>query len=302
MSWLEAETPRCTERDGDVSLVIRAHRRDLGGFSVRRVLPAPERRMVGPFVFFDEMGPAAFAPGQGLDVRPHPHIGLSTVTYLFEGEILHRDSLGYVQPIRPGAVNLMTAGRGIVHSERSASGMRASGQRLHGLQIWMALPEALEETTPAFQHVPAAELPVVAHHGVRATVVMGAAFGARSPVPSEIETVYVDLVMPAGSRVPALPDADERAVYVVSGQVRVGSSPLPASAMGVVAAGRDVPLTAMADSRLVVIGGASPGDRHLWWNFVSSSRERIEQAKARWRAGQFPPVPGDDEFIPLPED
>jgi hypothetical protein len=301
VSWLEADEPRCNERDDELTLMIKPHSRDLGGFSVRRVLPAPERRMVGPFIFFDEMGPADFPPGQGINVRPHPHIGLSTVTYLFEGEILHRDSLGYVQPIRPGAINLMTAGRGIVHSERTSDALQSSGQRLHGIQTWMALPHGQEEMAPAFEHVPADELPVLEDDGVRVTVILGTAFGVRSPVTTAIETVYADVTLSSGARIPLPEDADELAVYVVSGEVQVGRCPVPANTLGVITTGRQAPLHAISNSRVMLIGGTSPGERHIWWNFVSSSRERIEQAKADWQAGHFAPVPGDDEFIPLPE-
>jgi hypothetical protein len=300
MSWLEAEQPSCTERSDAVTVVIRPHNRDLGGFSVRRVLPAADRAAVGPFVFFDEMGPADFPPGQGINVRPHPHIGLSTVTYLFEGEILHRDSLGYVQPIRPGALNVMTAGRGIVHSERTPEGLLEGGQRLHGIQTWMALPDGAEEIEPAFEHVPADELPTVEATGARLTVILGAAYGARSPVGTHIDTVYVDAVLEAGARL-ALPEAAELAVYVVGGELRVGHCQLPAHTMGVLAPGTDAALESDAPSRVVIVGGTSAGPRRLWWNFVSSHPERIERAKADWRAGRFPRVPGDDEHIPLPE-
>jgi redox-sensitive bicupin YhaK (pirin superfamily) len=301
MSWLEASQPVCTERRDDVSLVIEPRSRDLGGFQVRRVLPATARKMVGPFVFFDEMGPADFPAGEGINVRPHPHIGLSTVTYLFAGEILHRDSLGYVQPIRPGAINLMTAGRGIVHSERTSEALRASGQRLHGIQTWMALPEGHEEIRPGFEHVPAEELPVLDDDGLRATVILGTGFGAKSPVATLIDTLYVDLEMQAGSQAALPGDAEELAAYVVSGRVRIGSCTLNESTMGVIGAGSRAAIEAEQDSRVMLIGGSSPGERHVWWNFVSSQRSRIEQAKADWLSGRFAPVPGDDEFIPLPE-
>jgi len=301
MSWLEASQPVCTERRDDVSLIIEPRSRDLGGFQVRRVLPAAERKMVGPFIFFDEMGPADFPAGKGINVRPHPHIGLSTVTYLFAGEILHRDSLGYVQPIRPGAINLMTAGRGIVHSERTSEALLSSGQRLHGIQTWMALPDGQEETAPRFEHVPADELPVLDADGVRATVILGHGFGVKSPVTTLIDTLYVDLEMSAGSRVALPADADELAAYVVSGSIRIGGCALGAATMGVIEPGSRADIEADSDSRVMLIGGTSPGERHVWWNFVSSQRTRIERAKADWRADRFAPVPGDDEFIPLPE-
>jgi redox-sensitive bicupin YhaK (pirin superfamily) len=245
------------------------------------------------------MGPADFPPGQGITVRPHPHIGLSTVTYLFAGEIMHRDSLGYVQPIRPGAINLMTAGQGIVHSERTSEALQASGQYLHGIQTWMALPDGQEEIEPSFQHVPAAQLPVLDADGIRATVILGAAFGMRSPVATLIDTLYVDLLLTNGVTMP-LPEVTELAAYVVSGEVRVGGCVLRAGTMGVIAAGSRPSLDALADSRVMLIGGESPGERHVWWNFVSSSRRRIEQARTDWRDRRFTPVPGDDEFIPLP--
>ncbi|MEQ8857503.1 MAG: pirin family protein [Pseudomonadales bacterium] len=301
MSWLDAKDPECTKRDDHVSLVIEPRGRDLGGFQVRRVLPARERRSVGPFVFFDEIGPVDFPVGEGINVRPHPHIGLSTVTYLFAGEILHRDSLGYVQPIRPGAVNLMTAGRGIVHSERTADALQASGQHLHGIQTWMALPDGHEEVEPAFEHVPAGELPVLDDDGVRATVILGTGFGVKSPVATPIDTLYVELVLDGSARIPLPQDTDELAVYVVSGSIRIGACALGAGTMGVLAPGSDAHLEALKASRVMLIGGESAGERHLWWNFVSSSRERIERARADWRDGRFAPVPGDDEFIPLPE-
>lgn len=301
MTWMQAETPECAKRSDAVSLVIVPRSRDLGGFAVRRVLPAPERRMVGPFIFFDEMGAAEFTPGEGISVRPHPHIGLSTVTYLFEGEILHRDSLGYLQAIRPGAINLMTAGRGIVHSERTADALLASGQRLHGIQTWMALPIEHEEMPPAFEHVPANELPVLDHDGVRATIILGGAFGVKSPVTTYSPTIYVDLELEANARVPLPREAEELACYVVSGEVSIGSCTLTAHTMGVIAAGGDPHLNAHSPSRVMLIGGASIGTRHVWWNFVSSRRERIEQAKADWRDGRFAAVPGDSEYIPLPD-
>ncbi|MCP5152785.1 MAG: pirin family protein [Ectothiorhodospiraceae bacterium] len=285
-----------------VTQVIEPRPRDLGGFSVRRVLPSSTRPAVGPFVFLDEMGPARFGPGEGIDVRPHPHIGLATVTYLFEGEILHRDSLGCVQPIRPGAVNLMTAGRGIVHSERTAPEVRAAGSTLHGIQSWMALPDEAEEVAPAFVHHPAGTLPVHAADGVRATVIIGRALGLESPVQVAIETLYLDVALEAAGRL-ELPDATpERAVYVVEGAVRIGDRAIEPGTMAVLAAGAPVAIEAAARSRAIVLGGASPGPRHIWWNLVSSRRERIEQAKRDWVEGRFPPVPGEHEFIPLPSD
>jgi hypothetical protein len=291
--------PESANVSDPAELVIRPRERDLGGFTVRRVLPAHERRMVGPFIFFDEMGPAVFPPGQGIDVRPHPHIGLATVTYLFEGEIMHRDSLGFVQPIRPGAVNLMTAGRGIVHSERAGAD-RAVRSRLHGIQSWMALPVELEETEPAFVHYPADRLPMRGVGRAKVTVVMGNAYGETSPVETLTPLVYVDAELPAGATLP-LPDGiQERAFYVVAGQVTFGSATYDAGVMVVARAGTNAALEASADARVVIVGGEPFGPRHIEWNFVSSSQARIEQAKQAWRDGGFARIVGDDEFIPLP--
>jgi len=307
MSWRQAEEPRCEaqteQQNRDIELMITSREKDLGEMTVRRVLPAAERRLVGPFVFFDHMGPADFPPGKGISVRPHPHIGLATVTYLFEGEILHRDSLGYEQPIRPGAINLMTAGRGIVHSERTSPALLASGQKLHGIQTWMALPVELEEMAPAFEHVAADVLPRHVADGVSATLIFGRAFGLTSPVTTPAETLYVDLVLDAGAQL-VLPDAvAERAVYTVEGDARVGECPVPAGNLGVLRAGRTATLAAGPEgARVMLIGGEPMGDRYVWWNFVSSRRERIEQGKRDWQAGSFGVVPGDaEEFIPLPD-
>jgi hypothetical protein len=301
MSIQPAVPPVCHANDGAVTLVIAPREKDLGELTVRRVLPAPERRMVGPFVFFDHMGPADFGPGQGIDVRPHPHIGLSTVTFLFEGEILHRDSLGCVQPIRPGAINLMTAGRGIVHSERTSEALRASGQRLHGIQTWMALPDGREEIDPAFVHVPAGELPEFGGDGARGRVILGAARGLRSPVETEADTLYLHVELDAGGAF-ALPEGvPEMAVYAVEGEVTVDGCRLSPATMGVLAPGRHATVRAEAPARIMVCGGEPIGRRHVDWNFVSSSAERIERARRDWAEGRFPAVPGDDEFIPLPE-
>jgi redox-sensitive bicupin YhaK (pirin superfamily) len=300
MSWQAAAEPVCRARRGEVGLVVEPRVRDLGGFDVRRVLPASERRMVGPFVFFDEMGPTDFAPGRGIDVRPHPHIGLSTVTYLFEGEILHRDGLGSVQPIRPGAVNLMTAGRGIVHSERTDAAVRARGSRLHGIQSWMALPDGREEIEPAFAHHPAASLPEAEVEGVRVRVVLGEAWGMASPVPSPSPALYAELRLPAGAEL-ALPDAPERAVYVVQGPVGIGACRLEPHTLGVLDGPCEAVLRAERPAHVVLIGGEPVSERHIWWNFVSSSEARIARAKRDWAAGAFAPVPGESEWIPLPE-
>ncbi len=299
MSYQTAPDPTCTSIPGTVELVIEAKARDLGGFSVRRVLPSPQRRMVGPFVFFDHMGPAEFPPGEGIQVRPHPHIGLATVTYLFEGEIMHRDSLGFVQPIQAGAVNLMTAGRGIVHSERAGSDLETTS-RLHGIQSWMALPTDQEETAPEFVHYPANDLPELEQDGLQVRVIIGEAYGVRSPVKSYSPMLYLECRAKQGSTM-TLPDRyDEQAVYVVSGEIAIDGQRLASGVMGVMSPGRKSQITANTDCRAMVIGGAPVGPRHIWWNFVSSSRERIERAKLDWQHKRFAMVPGDDEFIPLP--
>ncbi|MFO1190333.1 MAG: pirin family protein [Alphaproteobacteria bacterium] len=276
--------------------------RDLGGFSVRRVLPAPDQRAVGPFVFFDHIGPVTFAPGQGIDVAPHPHIGLATVTYLFEGEFVHRDSLGSLQPIRPGDVNWMTAGRGIVHSERTAPEQRGAGPRLHAVQSWLALPKDHEDCAPAFHHHPAATLPLFSKDDVEIRVIAGHAYGYRSPVRVFSETLYVDARMPARSRLRLPGEHAERAVYVATGGVSAFGHAIPAERLAVFAAGDDVIVTAETDSRIVVLGGAPlDGPRIVWWNFVASRNDRIEQAKERWRANGFGTIPGETERIPLPD-
>jgi redox-sensitive bicupin YhaK (pirin superfamily) len=259
--------------------------------------------MVGPFIFFDYIAPAAMAPGQGVDVRPHPHINLATVTYLFDGELVHRDSLGYHQAIRPGDVNWMTAGRGIVHSERSDPAQRATGIRLHGLQLWVALPTAHEETEPAFVHYGAAVLPLVETPGARCRVIAGEAWGARSPVRTLSPLVYAELKLAAGAS-SDLPDQHEqRALFVIGGSVDVAGVRLDAGQMALLAPEQRVAVRGIYAAHAVLIGGAPlDGERHIWWNFVSSSRGRIEKAKRDWKEGRFPKVPGDDiEFVPLPD-
>jgi redox-sensitive bicupin YhaK (pirin superfamily) len=288
-------------RGSAVALRLQPVTKDLGEMTVRRSLPSRHRQSVGPFVFFDHMGPAEFAPGSGINVRAHPHIGLSTITYLFEGEILHRDNLGFVQPIRPGEVNWMTAGRGIVHSEKTREEVLASGQRLHGIQVWVALPLEHEEVEPRFEHYAAADIPVVNRDGTRATVIVGAAYGVESPVRSEAETLYVELRMPAGAQI-ALPEAEELGVYVVEGEVSVQGETLSPTELGVLEGHGESTLAATSDAHLMLCGGGRlDGRRTIWWNFVSSSRERIEQAKRDWNEGRFAPVPGETDFIPLPE-
>jgi len=299
MSKLDALEPVCTRHGDSVEILVRGTSKDLGGFSVRRVLPASLVRRVGPFVFFDEMGPAQFPPGSGIDVRPHPHIGLATVTFLFDGEILHRDSLGFVQPIQPGAVNLMTAGKGIVHSERTSPALKRSGQFLHGLQVWMALPEDQQEIDPAFIHYPAKLLPVIEQSGVVTTVVIGECDRHISPVSVHAETTYLALQMDAGASFSPPINVEQRAVYVVSGQIRIGRTNIEAGVLAVLKPG-ELWLEALSESRVMFLGGEDVGPREMYWNFVHSSREKIEKAKQDWRGRKFAPVPGDDEFIPLP--
>ena len=284
-----------------IAHVVAARGRDLGGFEVRRVLPWGGGRMVGPFIFLDQLGPVAFAPGQGIDVRPHPHIGLATVTYLFEGELVHRDSLGVVQTIRSGDVNWMTAGRGIVHSERTGPELRASGQHMHGLQSWVALPGEFEEAAPAFDHTPAAKLPEHNRDGVKLRVIAGQAFGFSSPVRVFSEMFYVDAAMSAGAALDVPTEYAERAAYVLQGTVAVDRRDFGAGTLLIFTAGSRAQLVAQDASRVALLGGAPLGERHIWWNFVSSSRKRIEQAKRQWGNGAFPQVPGETEFIPLPE-
>jgi len=285
-------------------LVLEPPIRDLGdGFQVRRALPSARRRLVGPFVFLDQMGPVAFRDGQALDVRPHPHIGLATVTYLFEGEILHRDSLGTVKPIQPGAVNWMTAGRGIVHSERTPPERRRAGERLYGLQAWVALPKKDEECEPSFVHVPADRLPVIEETGVRARLIVGSLAGVTAPVAVFSPIFYADVSLEPGTRFSLDDEHAERAAYIVEGSVSIAGTDYAAGRLLVFPTGGTVVLSAPAATRLMVLGGATmDGPRHIWWNFVSSSKERLEQAKAEWRAQRFAPVPGESEFIPLPED
>lgn len=284
-----------------IELIIQPRDKDLGGFSVRRALPTVERKMVGPWIFFDHMGPATFPAGAGINVRPHPHINLATVTYLFEGEILHRDSLGSLQAIRPGDINLMVAGRGIVHSERERPEVNAVAHNLHGLQLWLALPEADEETDPAFYHYPSAEIPSVTVEGVPVRVMMGSAYGVTSPVKTFANTLYVEAHLQAGQTL-MLPNTEERAVYVASGSLMARDTVVPEHALVVFSSGADVVLEAASESRIGIIGGEKMTPRFIEWNFVSSRKARIEEAKADWKARRFPTVPDDEtEFIPLPE-
>lgn len=305
MSWQKAEEADCTspETCPDVETVIVPRSQDIGDFEVRRALPSIRRRMVGPFVFFDHFGPTVLAAGRGLDVRPHPHIGLSTLTWLIEGEIMHRDSIGSVQNIRPGEVNWMTAGRGIVHSERSPEGQRETDSPLLVLQTWLALPQIHEETEPDFQHVAAESLPVISGDGISATLVAGTGWGERSPVEVFSETIYADVRLDVGSVLPVPDEHEERALYIMSGDIEIAGDRFEPGVMLVLRPGDGVAVKALSPSNIMVIGGAAAdGPRHVWWNFVSSSKERIEQAKEDWQAQRFGQVIGDDdEFIPLPE-
>ncbi len=304
MSWLSAEEPEANATPGCKALetVIVPRPRDIGGFEVRRLLPSLERRNVGPFVFFDQMGPADLVPGSGIDVRPHPHIGLATVTYLFAGTIVHRDSLGTVQSIEPGAVNWMTAGRGIVHSERSDAELRKRRQSLYGIQIWVALPKQHEETAPNFTHYAAASLPVIEGEGKTVRVIAGSLYGKTSPVKTFSSLFYVDAQLQPSATLSIANEYFERALYLLEGDVEIAGQRFSPGRLLVFSSGHEITVKAKATARLLLFGGEPlDGPRHLWWNFVSSSRERIEQAKADWKSGRFPPVPGDDEFIPLPE-
>jgi redox-sensitive bicupin YhaK (pirin superfamily) len=281
--------------------VIPARERDLGGFVVRRVLPFESRKMVGPFIFFDHMGPTNFAQGQGIDVRPHPHIALATVTYLFSGALEHRDSLGTVRVIRPGDVNWMTAGRGIAHSERTPHESRESGEQSHGIQSWVALPDGQEDVEPSFVHYPAADLPRRTLDGVQLAVIAGEAFGMQSPVRTLWPTLYVDAQFAHGATLEVAPEHAERAVYVAQGHIEVGDALLKEGQLGVLDPGSVLTLRARGASRAMLLGGERfPTARYIWWNFVASSQERIEQAKGRWQRGEFAKVPGETEFIPLP--
>ena len=285
-----------------LEMVIERRRRDLGGFEVGRVLPYPQRRMVGPFIFFDQMGPAEFLLGAGMDVRPHPHIGLSTVTYLFDGEVMHRDSLGTSLPIRPGELNWMTAGRGIVHSERTPQTLRSVGSKLFGIQSWVALSAGDEETAPDFVHYDASALPVLSDRGKTVRVIAGSILGATSPVRVSSPMFYADVALRAGASVPLDPDFDERAIYTVSGEIEISGDSFAPAQLLVFRPGDRISIRARTDARFMMLGGEPmDGPRHIWWNFVSSRMDRIEQAKADWRAARFDTVPGDAESIPLPE-
>jgi redox-sensitive bicupin YhaK (pirin superfamily) len=305
MSWLTADDPRPGDKLScdAIEMVIVPRARDLGGFEVRRALPSARRQMVGPFIFFDQMGPAEFITGEGIDVRPHPHINLATVTYLFEGEIMHRDSLGTEQPIRPGAVNWMSAGRGIVHSERTAPERKARGQKLFGIQSWVALPRAAEESAPNFAHHDSQALPLIEERDKSVRLIVGSAFGKTSPVRTESEMIYADIALEPGASVPIDADHEERGIYLVSGTVEIAGDRFGPGQLLIFRPGDRITVSAATPARFLLLGGAPmDGPRYIWWNFVSSRKERIEQAKAEWKSGRFDTVPGDaEEFIPLPE-
>jgi redox-sensitive bicupin YhaK (pirin superfamily) len=286
-----------------IELAIVPRASDIGGFEVRRALPSRGKKMIGPFVFFDQMGPSEFLLGNGLDVRPHPHIGLATVTYLFSGAIQHRDSLGTEMTIEPAAVNWMTAGRGIAHSERTPAELRTGSTQLFGVQSWVAMPRALEENTPSFRHHAPANLPVISDRDKQIRLIAGSLYGARSPVQTFSETVYADAGLQTGASLPLDPSFEERGIYLVSGEVEIASDRFAAPQLLVFRPGDAITLRAVVPSRLMILGGAPmDGPRYIWWNFVSSRRERIEDARRDWEAGRFDRVQGEaaDEFIPAP--
>jgi redox-sensitive bicupin YhaK (pirin superfamily) len=305
MSWMPSNDPILGDPQScdALELVIVPRTRDLGdGFRVRRALPHGKRQMVGPFIFFDHFGPVQFIAGKGMDVRPHPHIGLATVTYLFDGSIMHRDSEGNVQEIQPGAMNLMTAGRGIAHSERTPDVPRANGQSMLGLQSWIALPIAQEEIAPSFQHFSAADLPTIADNGLTARVISGSAFGAKAPVNMTSEWFYAEVTIEAGKSVPLDADHEERAIYIVEGEIDIAGEHYEGPKLLVFRPGDRITIKALRNTRMMFLGGtALEGPRYIWWNFVSSRRERIEDAKEDWKFGRFAQVPEEHEFIPLPE-
>jgi redox-sensitive bicupin YhaK (pirin superfamily) len=305
MSIETSVEPLCTEKLGtcnaiEMSILPKEH--DLGGFSVRRVLPSVSRRMIGPWIFFDHMGPAIFSPGEGIDVRPHPHINLATVTYLFDGEMLHRDSLGNELTINPGEINLMVAGKGIVHSERQREEIKSNNNKLDGLQLWLALPESYEEIDPEFHHYDSMEIPAITINDVPVRILIGTAYNTISPVKTFAKTLYIEANMKKGQSL-ELPDGvQERGLYIVRGKLKAKDSDLVEHSMTVFHPGQSITVKAEEDTQLAVIGGEVLSHRHIWWNFVSSSKERIEQAKVDWKSGKFPTVPGDEvEFIPLPD-
>ncbi|MBC00113.1 MAG: hypothetical protein CML67_11305 [Rhodobacteraceae bacterium] len=304
MTWMPDldPTPGDAKSCDMIDTIIVPRARDLGDFEVRRALPSPKRQMIGPFIFFDQMGPAEFLHTGGIDVRPHPHIGLATVTYLFEGEIHHRDSLGSDLPIRPGELNWMTAGSGIVHSEREDPEQKARARKLFGIQSWVALPKHAEETVPAFEHVGKSDLPVLTDQGATVRVIAGEIYGARSPVKTASETIYADVTLEDGRRLPVDATHEERAIYTVGGTIEISGDTFEEGQLLVFKPGDAITVTARGPARFLILGGEPmDGPRHIWWNFVSSSKERIDQAKEDWKQMRFDTVPGDaEEFIPLP--
>lgn len=305
MSWSPCPDPVLGDRAACAAIetVIVPRAVDLGEMEVRRALPSVQRQMVGPFIFFDQMGPAEFLTDQGIDVRPHPHINLATVTYLLEGEILHRDSLGTEQAIRPGAVNWMKAGTGIVHSERTSEELKQSGQRLFGLQTWVALPEDQEETDPAFIHHPESDIPAIEDGKLSMHLIAGSMHGAASPLKTASETLYADLSLASGGAFEVEASHEERALYMLTGEIEIDGDRHGGGTLLVLRRGVPATVKAASDSRFMVFGGEPmEGPRYIWWNFVSSRLERIEQAKEEWSKGRFETVPGDEEeFIPLPD-
>jgi redox-sensitive bicupin YhaK (pirin superfamily) len=305
MSFFPGNDPQAGDAfaSDQIELMVIPNAKDIGGFQVRRALPTARRRLVGPFIFFDRMGPAILRAGQALDVRPHPHIGLSTVTYLFDGKIRHRDSLGTEMVIEPGDVNLMTAGRGIVHSERTPDELRGAPMSISGLQTWLALPDGKEEVAPVFENTAALRLPEIDAEGISGRVVIGAFSGLRSPVKTASDTLYADLRLAPGAAVKIPADAEERAIYTLEGEVSISSDRFPAERLLVLRPGDEIVVSSETGAHFMLFGGASLGSkRYIWWNFVSSSKERIEQAKQEWKTGRFDIVPGDEEeFIPLPD-
>lgn len=304
MSWVKAEDPYCQYQDCPEHMenIIVPRTGDIGNFQVRRALPSRERRMVGPFIFWDQMGPGEFLAGEGVDVRPHPHIGLATITYLFDGSIVHRDSLGVEKTIVPGDVNIMTAGSGIAHSERTGKDVRRKGSRLFGIQSWIALPSDKEETDPGFTHHGSGELPVISDEGKDIRIIAGALFGHSSPAELLSETIYADIRMKKNSTLPVPVEYEERAVYPIAGRLEIGGTTYDPMQLLVFKPNDAITIRAADDCRFMLLGGAAAdGPRHIWWNFVSSRKERIEQAKHDWKNRKFKPVPGDSDFIPLPE-
>lgn len=306
MSWQACDdpVPGDTLSCDAIETVIVPRTRDLGGFEVRRALPSAQRQMVGPFIFWDQMGPSQFLTGEGIDVRPHPHIGLATITYLFNGKIYHRDSLGSSLPIEPGDVNWMTAGKGIVHSERTEDEWRKQdGRELFGIQSWIALPKSSEESAPGFDHYGKAELPEINDEGKALRIIAGSMFGETSPIKTASEMFYADAVLQPGAKLPLPAEHEDRAIYVADGEIEIAGDKHPAGRLLVFRPGDEITVTATTPARILLLGGEPlEGPRYIWWNFVSSSKERIEQAKEEWRQMRFDTIPGDaEEFIPLPD-